>query len=129
MHFVLFLHFIVGVDDHIDPKIFSKSLKLMTLPAREPRIVSDNFKHKHCPFKITDNDIFTQKARNGKRSELVSFILLFKPHKHEHDYANDLKYCTGKEDIFKIGQVGEQVDCGIYACKGRPNQKRKAYEL
>ena len=37
MHFVLFLHFIVGVDDHIDQKFFAKSLKLMTLRAREAR--------------------------------------------------------------------------------------------
>ena len=50
-------------------------------------------------------------------------------HKHKHDYADNLKYCTGKKDILEIGQICEQINCRINACKGRPNQKRKTYEL
>ena len=75
------------------------------------------------------NGTSKQKARNENRSELKLFILFLKMHKHKHDYADNLKYCAGKKDILEIGQICEQINCRINACKGRPNQKRKTYEL
>ena len=63
------------------------------------------------------NEISTQKARDGDRSELLLFILFLEMYKHEHDYADNLKYCAREKEIFEIGQVREQIDRRVNACE------------